>query len=91
LVDAWAQQWQELGERSFINYAQIFENRGAMIGASNPHPHGQIWASSSIPDEPAKEQAAQRRLLKSHGSCLLCQYLSLEERSNRLQSRLVLC
>jgi UDPglucose--hexose-1-phosphate uridylyltransferase len=81
VVDAWAQQWQELGERPFINYVQIFENRGAMMGASNPHPHGQIWASSSIPDEPAKEQAAQQRHLESHGCCLLCQYLSIEEKS----------
>jgi UDPglucose--hexose-1-phosphate uridylyltransferase len=78
VVDAWAQQWEELGERSFIHYVQIFENRGAMMGASNPHPHGQIWASSSVPDEPAKEQAAQRRHLDSHGGCLLCQYLLLE-------------
>ena len=81
VVDAWAQQWQDLGDRPFINYVQIFENRGAMMGASNPHPHGQIWASSGIPDEPAKEQAAQRRHLESHGCCLLCQYLSLEEKS----------
>ncbi len=83
VVGAWAQQWQELGERPFINYVQIFENRGAMMGASNPHPHGQIWASSSIPDEPAKEQAAQLRHLDSHGGCLLCQYLSLEEASGQ--------
>jgi len=81
VVEAWAQQWQELGERHFINYVQIFENRGAMMGASNPHPHGQIWASSSVPDEPAKEQAAQRRYLDSHGGCLLCEYLSREDAS----------
>ena len=81
VVDAWAQQWQELGELPFINYVQIFENRGAMMGASNPHPHGQIWASSSIPDEAAKEEAAQLHHKNSHGSCLLCQYLLLEEAS----------
>ena len=78
VVDTWAQQWTELGERSFINYVQIFENRGAMMGASNPHPHGQIWASSSIPDEPAKEQTAQRQHWMSHGLCLLCKYLEIE-------------
>jgi len=81
VVDAWAQQWHELGKRPFINYVQVFENRGAMMGASNPHPHGQIWASSSVPDEPAKEQAAQRHHLDSHGDCLLCQYLTIEETS----------
>jgi UDPglucose--hexose-1-phosphate uridylyltransferase len=81
VVDAWAQQWEELGAYGSVNYVQIFENRGAMMGASNPHPHGQIWASSSLPDEPAKEQEAQRRYLKSHHSCLLCQYLSREEKS----------
>jgi len=81
VVDAWTEQWQELGSHRFINYVQIFENRGAMMGASNPHPHGQIWASSSIPDEPAKEQSAQQNHLMSHGDCLLCQYLSIEEAS----------
>jgi UDPglucose--hexose-1-phosphate uridylyltransferase len=73
VVDAWAQQWEELGKRSFIHDVQIVENRGAMMGASNPHSHGQIWASSSVPDEPAKEQAAQRRHLDSDCGCLLCQ------------------
>lgn len=83
VVDAWVQQWQELGERSCIRYVQIFENRGAMMWASNPHPQGQIWASSSLPDEPAKEQAFQLSHQSSQGSCLLCQYLSLEEASGR--------
>ena len=83
VVDTWAEQCQELGGHPLIKYVQIFENRGAMMGASNPHPHGQIWASSSIPDEPAKEQAAQLRHQSSHGSCLLCQYLSLEEASRQ--------
>ena len=83
VVNAWAQQWQELGEHPFINYVQIFENRGAMMGASNPHPHGQIWASSSIPDEPAKEQLAQLRYRELHGDCLLCRYVSLEEASGK--------
>jgi len=81
VVDAWVEQWQELGNHPFINYVQIFENRGAMMGASNPHPHGQIWASSSIPDEPAKEQAAQQSHYRRYGSCLLCCYVSLEQKS----------
>jgi len=57
---------------------QIFENRGAMMGASNPHPHGQIWASSSVPNEPLKEQARKQQYGADHGSCLLCDYLKLE-------------
>jgi UDPglucose--hexose-1-phosphate uridylyltransferase len=57
VVDVWAAQYRELGSQPFINHVQIFENRGAMMGASNPHPHGQIWASESVPDE-----ASARRL-----------------------------
>ena len=88
VVDTWTEQWQELSEHPTINYVQIFENRGATMGASNPHPHGQIWASSSIPDEPAKEQAAQLQYWSSHASCLLCKYLAIEEVS---RERLVYC
>src|SRR5215467_14474767 len=58
VVDMWAAQYQELGALPFINYVQIFENRGAMMGASNPHPHCQIWSSHSIPNEVAKEKRA---------------------------------
>ena len=78
VVDIWIEQYQQLGALSSINYVQIFENRGAMMGASNPHPHGQIWASSSVPDKSSKEQEAQQQYLASHGSCLLCDYLRLE-------------
>ncbi len=63
-----------------IRHVQIFENCGAMMGASNPHPHGQIWAEEQIPNEPAKETACQSRHRKEHGSCLLCDYLELETR-----------
>jgi UDPglucose--hexose-1-phosphate uridylyltransferase len=78
VVDVWAGQYAELGSQSFIRYVQIFENRGEMMGCSNPHPHGQIWATSSIPNEPAKEQAAQRAYADERGACLLCDYLDLE-------------
>jgi len=81
VVNAWAEQFRELSSRSGIGYVQIFENRGAMMGASNPHPHCQIWASASVPNEPAKEQNAQCDYLKAHGACLLCQYLEIERRS----------
>ena len=80
VVDTWIEQFQELGGMAAINHVQIFENRGAMMGASNPHPHCQIWATASIPDAPAKELIAQRAYLQSRGSCLLCDYVRLEER-----------
>ena len=78
VVDVWAEQNTELSARPEIGYVQIFENRGAMMGASNPHPHGQIWATEHIPDEPALELAAQRAHLEQHGRSLLPSYLELE-------------
>jgi UDPglucose--hexose-1-phosphate uridylyltransferase len=63
VVDAWTREYEELGSREWIDHVQIFENRGAMMGASNPHPHGQIWATDFIPDEPAIEIQAQREHL----------------------------
>ena len=74
VVDTWADQFQDLGNRPEIGYVQIFENRGAMMGASNPHPHCQIWASHSVPVEIAKEQAS----MDAWKGCLLCDYTRLE-------------
>jgi UDPglucose--hexose-1-phosphate uridylyltransferase len=79
VVDAWTREYEELGSRDWIEHVQIFENRGAMMGASNPHPHGQIWATSFVPDEPAAEVKAQREHLALTGRCLLCEYLAAEE------------
>lgn len=87
VVKLWAEQWSELGALPAINYVQVFENRGAMMGASNPHPHCQIWANATMPNLPEKEQLAQQDYQQSNGSCLLCDYLELE-RSNG--SRLVM-
>ena len=78
VVDAWAKQPRELGALDFVNYIQVFENKGALMGASNPHPHCQVWASERIPTEPAKELRAQAEYLRTHDSCLLCDYLKLE-------------
>ncbi len=78
VVDLWAEQAAELGAREEIGYVQIFENRGAMMGASNPHPHCQIWATEHIPDEPALELEAQRSYFQEHGRGLLPAYLQLE-------------
>jgi len=79
VIDVWSHEYEELGSLAFIKYVQIFENRGSLMGASNPHPHGQIWASSSIPNEPVKEQRSQASHYTSRDSCLLCDYLSVEE------------
>jgi UDPglucose--hexose-1-phosphate uridylyltransferase len=78
VVDVWAGQEAELAARSEIAYVQIFENRGTMMGASNPHPHGQIWATEHVPNEPAVELGAQQRYCSAHGSSLLADYLQLE-------------
>ena len=80
VVGHWTEQFRELGANKFVNYVQIFENRGAMMGASNPHPHGQIWATSSIPEACVKELLWQQNYLNSHDLCLLCDYVGLEER-----------
>ncbi len=80
VVDAWAQQFAELGALPFIDYVQIFENRGAMMGASNPHPHGQIWASEHLPQLVTLEDAAQLDYYNTHTSTLLSDYLTAEQR-----------
>src|SRR6202789_2765594 len=78
VIDGWTQQYEELASLDWIQYVQVFENRGAMMGASNPHPHGQIWATGFVPDEPALEIEAQREHLHKTGKCLLCQYVEAE-------------
>ena len=78
VVDTWTEQYGELGRLPWVRHVQIFENRGAMMGASNPHPHGQIWANERVPNEPARELARQRAYRAEHGRCLLCDYLATE-------------
>jgi UDPglucose--hexose-1-phosphate uridylyltransferase len=78
VIDVLAEEYRSLGGRPFVNHVQIFENKGELMGCSNPHPHGQIWAQRTVPVEPAKEI---RRLLayrRAHGRCLLCDYVALE-------------
>ena len=81
VVGTWIDQFETLSRTPDINYVQIFENRGLMMGCSNPHPHGQIWATSTIPNEPRKEQEALAAYRKQHGTCLLCDYIRIEESS----------
>lgn len=80
VVAAWQEEFATLGGEPDIGCVTIFENRGAMMGASNPHPHGQIWATEHVPSIVALEQTAQGEYATAHGSCLLCQYLEWEER-----------
>ena len=79
VVDAWTEEYRGLGAAPYIRHVQIFENRGAMMGASNPHPHGQIWATEHVPDEPQAEMEALTEYRRNGGSCLLCDYARLEE------------
>jgi UDPglucose--hexose-1-phosphate uridylyltransferase len=74
VVDTWADQTSDLGGREWVGHVQVFENRGEMMGASNPHPHGQIWATEFRPTEPAKESAQ----VQAYDGCLLCDYLAAE-------------
>ncbi len=76
VVDLWADQTAELG--ATYQWVQVFENRGAMMGSSNPHPHGQIWAENVLPNLVAKEDAMQRDYFAQHGSPLLLDYARRE-------------
>ena len=66
----------ELGVK--YRWVQVFENKGDVMGCSNPHPHGQIWASDFLPNEPAKEERQQAAYLQKHGVTLLGDYLERE-------------
>jgi UDPglucose--hexose-1-phosphate uridylyltransferase len=78
IIEVWVKEYKELGALTEINHIQIFENKGEIMGCSNPHPHGQIWAQHSIPTEPTKEIFHMENYLNSHKSCLLCDYIDLE-------------
>ncbi|MBI9101702.1 MAG: UDP-glucose--hexose-1-phosphate uridylyltransferase [Spirochaetales bacterium] len=78
VVKMWTDQYEEIGSKDFINHVQIFENRGAMMGCSNPHPHGQIWAEEAIPDLPAREINNQKAYFVKKGSQMLSDYLTFE-------------
>jgi len=86
VVDVWADQTVDLGSRDYISYVQIFENRGAMMGCSDPHPHGQIWSSERLPREVDKELTMQRAYYDQHQHTLLADYLAEE---HRRQERIV--
>jgi len=87
VIATWSEQTAELFSRTKIMHVQVFENKGAIMGCSNPHPHSQIWSQGLIPNETAKELSSQVDYLSAHGRPLLIDYLHEE---NRRQERLVL-
>lgn len=78
VVETWQNEYNDLGNSPGINYVQIFENKGATMGCSNPHPHGQIWAQRSIPTEIIKKTASQKAFYKKEGGSLLQSYIEQE-------------
>src|SRR5829696_5698711 len=78
VVDTWVEQYEDLGAEPWIGHVQIFENHGAMMGASNPHPHGQIWATEHLPLNVEHEQSAQDDYYTAHDRTLLSDYLEIE-------------
>ena len=80
VIVTWAEQSADLGSRDFINYVQVFENKGEVMGASNPHPHSQVWASGQIPNEPARELASQNDYFTEHQRPLLADYIHEEHK-----------
>ena len=86
VVDIWTEEYRAFASDPKINYVQIFENKGAAMGCSNPHPHSQLWAQNSIPVEPAKELTQFANYYSEKSKCLVCDYLVLEQ---KLQERFV--
>lgn len=83
VVRTWKDQYTELSSLPFVNYVQIFENRGEMMGCSNTHPHGQIWSLSALPNEIEKEQASQLEYWNRNRRTLLSDYLDRERASDQ--------
>ncbi|MCH7414369.1 UDP-glucose--hexose-1-phosphate uridylyltransferase [Belliella sp. R4-6] len=85
VVKTWQREYLELSKLDFINYVQIFENKGEVMGCSNPHPHGQIWAQESIPDEPLKKQQSFSSYFLKNGENMVSAYLNAElKKSERI-------
>ena len=82
IINIWKKEYTELSEHDFINHVQIFENKGAVMGCSNPHPHGQIWAEEFLPNIPHSEIYHQNKYSEKNKSCLLCDYIKYEIEQN---------
>jgi UDPglucose--hexose-1-phosphate uridylyltransferase len=85
VIATWTEQTVDISKNDFIHYVQVFENKGALMGCSNPHPHSQIWGTESIPNEPAKELERQKVYYDQNSRTLLSDYLAEEQkRSERI-------
>ena len=82
VISTWMRESAELSAHPDIQYVQVFENKGAMMGCSNPHPHSQIWSQSILPNEPTKEYQSQSTYYSEHHSQLLLDYIQEEEKQN---------
>lgn len=82
VIDTWITEFISLSKNKQINCITIFENKGELMGCSNPHPHGQIWAQYSIPNEIDKETFHQSKYLQEKKYCLLCDYIVHEKKKN---------
>jgi len=87
VIQTWAKESSALYKIPAIKYVQVFENKGAMMGCSNPHPHSQIWSQSNLPNEIVKERAAQKKYFTKHNRPLLLDYL---EQELELKDRVIL-
>ncbi|WP_299767883.1 UDP-glucose--hexose-1-phosphate uridylyltransferase [uncultured Dokdonia sp.] len=82
VISLWQEEYATLGGKQEINHVQIFENKGPIMGCSNPHPHGQIWSQSTIPEEVVKKTDRQSSYWKEHGRSLLGDYINQELETN---------
>jgi len=78
VIKTWQEEYTSLGANESINYVQIFENKGAVMGCSNPHPHGQIWSQSTLPNEVDKKNKQQQKYYNKNQRSLVGEYLSQE-------------
>jgi UDPglucose--hexose-1-phosphate uridylyltransferase len=78
VIELWQSEYRDLSQNATLKYIQIFENKGDIMGCSNPHPHGQIWASSSVPLEVVKETREQKKYFDEKERSLLSDYVAVE-------------
>ncbi|MFA3783290.1 UDP-glucose--hexose-1-phosphate uridylyltransferase [Melioribacteraceae bacterium 4301-Me] len=82
VIETWQDEFYSLSSCPKINYVTIFENKGSMMGNSNPHPHCQIWAQESIPMEPALELKNFKKYFQKNKRSLLSDYIKIEQKMN---------
>jgi UDPglucose--hexose-1-phosphate uridylyltransferase len=80
VIATWTRESADLAAKDYVQYVQVFENKGAMMGCSNPHPHSQVWAQSALPNEIARELPRQQEYFSVNSQPLLTDYLAEEQR-----------